>query len=262
MHRREVRHAGFTLVEMLVVVAVIAVLIGVLLPSLSAARKRAQTTQCLSQARQVATALNAFSASNNNRLPENRPLVKPGEHVTWRYVLSRDGYLSDLKAWVCPAHPGQPLSEMGSYDNGTVCVGDVASSYAVNGHVLWRLDKKQSEAERNDAAIKRPSHTILVAETRGAFPDLRVTNFVLTADFMDGGVESGYYGYWHNGAGTYAFHDGHAETIKLMDTGNPDCRWHNGKDLDADPVTPQGSSERGTHDHPDWQYLVSEIYLR
>jgi prepilin-type N-terminal cleavage/methylation domain-containing protein/prepilin-type processing-associated H-X9-DG protein len=256
------RRRGFTLVETLVVVAVIAILMGVLLPSLSAARNRARTTQCLSQARQVATALNTFSSSNNSRLPENRPLVKPGEHITWRSLMVTGGYLPDLSAWKCPGHPGEPLSELGRYDNGTLCVGDVPSSYAINGHVLWRLDKKKSEAERSDAVIKRPSHTILVAETRGEFPDLRVTNFVLTADFMDGSVETGYYGFWHNGAGAYAFHDGHAETIKLLDTGNPDCRWHNGPDLDADPVTPQGSAEKSTHDHPDWQYLVSEIYLK
>ena len=61
---------------------------------------------------------------------------------------------------------------------------------------------------------------------------------------------------------TYAFQDGHAESIRLLDTGNPDCRWHNGKDLTADPFVTQTKEETQQHDHPDWQYLVPSIYLR
>lgn len=63
MFRRAPR--AFTLVELLVVVGIIAVLIGVLLPSLATARRSAQITQCLSIERQIG--IGAFSHAQSHR---------------------------------------------------------------------------------------------------------------------------------------------------------------------------------------------------
>lgn len=59
MERPKVR-GGFTLVELLVVLAVIVVLIAILLPAIGKARKRARTAKCLANARSLATTLQNY----------------------------------------------------------------------------------------------------------------------------------------------------------------------------------------------------------
>ncbi|MEM1186584.1 MAG: type II secretion system protein [Planctomycetota bacterium] len=253
------RRRAFTLIELLVTIAVIAVLIGILIPVLGAVRETARETKCLSNARQLVVGINAFGASNGGELPENRTLISETEHVTWRYRFAQEGFTDNEELWVCPSLPGDPRSELGFIDRTTTCVGDVLSSYALNGHLLWRRETTDDESVRPDTSIRRPDHTVLVAESRAPYPDIRVTNQLIAADELDGG---GFFGYWHRGNGTYGFIDGHAETINLIDTGSPDCRWHNGRDLSEDPFNPQSVDETVTHDHPDWEFLAADVYLK
>lgn len=62
-------HAGFTLIEVLVVVAIIALLIAILLPSLTRARAQARMVSCQSNIRQLMTAFLVYSVEYKNRLP-------------------------------------------------------------------------------------------------------------------------------------------------------------------------------------------------
>src|SRR5437763_1291349 len=78
---------AFTLVELLVVIGIIAVLIGILLPSLNRARARSSQTACMSNLRQIGLAVRMYANDNRDHYP--------GPDVTGNFAFRRRPGLRD-----------------------------------------------------------------------------------------------------------------------------------------------------------------------
>src|SRR5438874_7628978 len=127
------RRLGFTLVELLVVIGIIAVLIAVLLPALRKARDAANRTACMSNMRQIMTGAIMYSNESKGYLPfanwrskEVPPTAtypyQPGWLYTWAafagqqqaITANEDGvktgllykYLKSTKVYHCPSDIG------------------------------------------------------------------------------------------------------------------------------------------------------------
>ena len=77
------RRNGFTLVELLVVIGIIALLLAILMPALSRAKENANWVKCLSNLRQVGQAFLQYCNNNKGRFPRAAANGDPADWIFW-----------------------------------------------------------------------------------------------------------------------------------------------------------------------------------
>ena len=90
---------GFTLIELMVVIAIIAILAAIVLPALNRSKEKARMTTCGSNLRQLVVAVNLYVSDNGNIFP-SQSNTRNIEDWWYARVLS---YISNKQVFVCPS---------------------------------------------------------------------------------------------------------------------------------------------------------------
>jgi prepilin-type N-terminal cleavage/methylation domain-containing protein/prepilin-type processing-associated H-X9-DG protein len=167
---------AFTLVELLVTIAVIGILSALLLPSLTRARGTARRTTCINNLRQINASLIMYTDDHPGSL---RSATNYHIYFTYREdinsYLSRNGTSTNDSIFACPAdnfdcteslvkdffYP-EPVSGRGFHHLKQTDY----SSYILNGEAANSADTRVTQ--KTFASVRQPSRLVLVAEFSGA----------------------------------------------------------------------------------------------
>lgn len=147
------RNKAFTLIEMLIVIAMIAVLGAVLFPVFQKVRENARRTTCQSNLRQIGLAIVQYTQDSDETLPPGA-YAFAGATVTWRQEVFP--YVKNVQVFTCPSNPYDALTT--DVDSGQFFV-----SYGANDSVL-----ASGSPPAALGAIENPSTLFLVGETDGS----------------------------------------------------------------------------------------------
>ena len=167
------RPRGFTLTELLVSLAIIAVLVALLLPAISRSKQKAQQVQCVSNLRQLGLALQSF-ADNNHAYPVRRAQTNSDYPGLWQAQLERGGFnvakpppnFISQGVWQCPSARLTPLEGHSNtipsiYVYNESGLGDANDSLGLSGSFI-RVSGSYAKVTESD--VVSPSRMMAIAD--------------------------------------------------------------------------------------------------
>ncbi len=229
--RRGRRDAGnaFTLIEMLVVIAIIALLTSLLMPVISKARSKSMNLNCQSNLRQCMAGLMEFAMDHDTNVPLRYYQGNgPGTWRSWAYVLNGTGYMKDYnsqqgyikrRVYSCPLSAGKERQVNRSQElvyginlfaygpKGTM---SAYKSLEKNALGLWKFSGQDSRMiYLTLLRVQEPSNFILLGESFSNFYRSRY-NLEVQSPIL-GGDDALWFR--HDDRANVGFVDGHIRSI-------------------------------------------------
>ena len=257
---------GFTLIELLVVIAIIAILAAILFPVFAQAREAARKISCLSNLKQIGTAVHMYIQDSDGQIPFDGtayawmilPYIRGGGTGSNPYTdpFGQNSPPADDKIFSCPNRPDATLGNRSPwghpYENVVYSFNNALSGYGP----IWGYSAYTGSA--NEAQVERAADLGMLFETSWSGVGGFSTGFT-TASWSpispDGFYESTYPFSGHQKGSNVLFFDSHAKymrTIQITNgndmegpcgtTAGPDCDcargWYNSALWNPNPGSP------------------------
>jgi prepilin-type N-terminal cleavage/methylation domain-containing protein/prepilin-type processing-associated H-X9-DG protein len=171
MNRVRACRGGFTLIELMVVIAIIAILAAILLPVFAQARERARQSTCASNLQQIGQGALLYKQDSDEKYP---PIELVENTVSWKDLLLP--YIRNKTVFQCPSNPSRELT-----DKATSSVDLFNASYGFNScaetwnpvyfsNGAWAFPFGRISA--SDPQIHHSSDTIMIGEITYATLDV------------------------------------------------------------------------------------------
>ena len=229
----------FTLVELLIVIAIIAIIAGMLLPALNRARERANSIACVSNLRQIQQALNGYADDCKDAFPcMDSTYSYPSGSIdfNWIYILYQGKYLTGGGVFICRSQHRKTddtdtkfltdpasvkLYNNGSYGYNYQYLGTRSTDFGPESSKQWKLFCLTNGQRRK--RVRKPSETISVVDVvRAGWPEqgayVALSSYAIDKDptTCAGNVDPR-----HSGGCNIAWVDGHVSHVTNINRKNP-----------------------------------------
>lgn len=218
---------GFTLVELLTVIAIIGILAAILLAAAGHAREQAKGIQCASQMRSLGTAFHLFANDNNGAIPPSWHSAGSRREQNWAWQIKdyvHQSPVTNQEAWRdvferyyhCPTQPLDRDRDLYSYGlNVYFELTPENDSYEGNPETWHRIEDLVS-----------PSRTVLLGE---ASPTEFGDHFMAHEWVGEAAAHNAIDHDRHQGKANYLFADGNVRRLAVDETFDPANKtnlWH------------------------------------